>query len=63
MGGLNHQIEHHLFPSMPTANLRAARAVVRGHCAGIGVAYHETGLVRSWAESLAQLRAAAAGSR
>jgi len=63
MGGLNHQIEHHLFPSMPTANLRAARAVVRGHCAEIGVPYHETGLVRSWAESLAQLRAASAGSR
>jgi fatty acid desaturase len=63
MGGLNHQIEHHLFPSMPTANLPAARAVVRAHCAEIGVPYHETGLVRSWAESLAQLRTASAGSR
>jgi fatty acid desaturase len=63
MGGLNHQVEHHLFPSMPTANLRAARAVVREHCAEIGVPYHETGLVRSWAEALGQLRAASAGSR
>jgi fatty acid desaturase len=63
MGGLNHQVEHHLFPSMPTANLRAARAVVREHCAEIGVPYHETGLVRSWAEALGQLRAASEGSR
>jgi fatty acid desaturase len=62
-GGLNHQIEHHLFPSMPTANLRAARAVVREHCVEIGVSYHETGLVRSWAEALGQLRTASAGSR
>ncbi|WP_308257853.1 fatty acid desaturase family protein [Pseudonocardia lacus] len=62
MGGLNHQIEHHLFPSMPTANLRAARDVVRGYCAEVGVAYHETGLVRSWQESLAQLREASAGT-
>jgi fatty acid desaturase len=58
MGGLNHQIEHHLFPSMPTANLRVARAVVRQYCTEIGVPYHETGLVRSWAEALAQLRTA-----
>jgi fatty acid desaturase len=63
MGGLNHQIEHHLFPSMPTANLRAARAVVHAHCTEIGVGYHETGLVRSWAEALGQLRTASAGSR
>jgi fatty acid desaturase len=58
MGGLNHQIEHHLFPSMPTPNLRRSRTLVREFCAEIGVAYHETGLVRSWAESLGQLRAA-----
>jgi fatty acid desaturase len=58
MGGLNHQIEHHLFPSMPTPNLRRSRKLVREFCAEVGVAYHETGLMRSWAESLGQLRAA-----
>jgi fatty acid desaturase len=63
MGGLNHQIEHHLFPSMPTANLPAARALVRGYCAEIGVPYHETGLLRSWSETLGQLRAASAATR
>ena len=63
MGGLNHQIEHHLFPSMPTPNLRRSRRLVREYCGEIGVPYHETGLVRSWAESLGQLRTASAPLR
>ncbi|MFD1720617.1 fatty acid desaturase family protein [Amnibacterium endophyticum] len=41
MGGLNHQIEHHLFPSMPSANLRRGRAMIRDYCAEIGVPYLE----------------------
>ncbi|MCL1871213.1 MAG: acyl-CoA desaturase [Promicromonosporaceae bacterium] len=49
MGGLNHQIEHHLFPSMPRPHLRRARALVRAHCADLGVPYTETSLVRSYA--------------
>ena len=28
LGGLNHQIEHHLFPSMPRPNLRQARPLI-----------------------------------
>jgi fatty acid desaturase len=63
MGGLNHQIEHHLFPSMPTPNLRRSRRLVREYCAEIGVPYRETGLVRSWAESLGRLREASAPLR
>jgi fatty acid desaturase len=63
MGGLNHQIEHHLFPNMPTPNLRRSRPVVRQFCAEVGVSYHETGLVRSWGESLGQLRRASAPLR
>ncbi|MCF6526504.1 acyl-CoA desaturase [Streptomyces sp. JJ36] len=55
LGGLNHQIEHHLFPSMPSPNLRRARPVVRAHCAELGIPYHETGLVRSWREALRHL--------
>ncbi len=49
MGGLNHQIEHHLFPSMPRPHLGRARELVREHCASLGVPYTETGLVRSYA--------------
>ena len=33
MGGLNHQIEHHLFPSMPRPTLRLVRPIVREYCA------------------------------
>lgn len=49
MGGLNYQIEHHLFPSMPRCNLRKARPLVRAHCRRHGIPYTEVGLVRSYA--------------
>lgn len=55
LGGLNYQIEHHLFPSMPTPNLRAARPIVRSYCAEIGVPYEETGLTASYAAALRHL--------
>ena len=32
LGGLNYQIEHHLFPSMPRPNLRRCRPLVRAFC-------------------------------
>ena len=48
MGGLNFQIEHHLFPSMPSINLRRARPLVRAHCAELGVPYTETTFVGSY---------------
>lgn len=40
-GGLNNHIEHHLFPSMPTARLRAARRITREFCRRHGIAYRE----------------------
>ncbi|WP_233571535.1 fatty acid desaturase family protein [Cellulomonas triticagri] len=49
MGGLNYQVEHHLFPSMPRPHLRRAAQIVREHCATHGVPYTETSLVRSYA--------------
>lgn len=55
LGGLNHQIEHHLFPSMPSPHLRRARVIVREYCAELGIPYHETGLVASWREALRHL--------
>ncbi|MEW1779846.1 acyl-CoA desaturase [Streptomyces sp. NPDC086777] len=55
LGGLNYQIEHHLFPSMPTPHLRHAQVIVREYCAEIGVPYHETGLLRSYREALTHL--------
>ena len=48
LGGLNYQIEHHLFPSMPRPNLRRARPIVRDYCRHHGVPYTETGLFTSY---------------
>lgn len=48
MGGLNYQIEHHLFPSMPRPHLRKARRLVREVCAQNNVPYTETSLVNSY---------------
>ncbi len=48
MGGLNYQIEHHLFPSMPRPNLALAQPLVRDFCAQQGIEYTETTLVGSY---------------
>ncbi|MBZ2197639.1 fatty acid desaturase family protein [Occultella gossypii] len=48
MGGLNHQIEHHLFPSMPRPSLRRAKPMVRAYCAARGITYTETTLLGSY---------------
>lgn len=55
LGGLNYQIEHHLFPGMPTPNLRKAQPIVRQYCADIGVPYEETSLVASYRQALRYL--------
>jgi fatty acid desaturase len=49
LGGLNLQIEHHLFPSMPRCNLRKAQPFVRAHCEREGIDYMEVGLFHSYA--------------
>lgn len=48
MGGLNYQIEHHLFPRMPSVNLRHVRPIVRDFCAERDIPYAETGLFASY---------------
>jgi fatty acid desaturase len=63
LGGLNYQIEHHLFPSMPTPNLRRAQPIVRAFCAEIGVSYAEAGLLASYSEALRHLHAVGASLR
>jgi fatty acid desaturase len=49
MGGLNYQIEHHLFPSMPRPHLKLVRPVVREYCAVRDVTYTEVGFFASYA--------------
>ncbi|MFE7725615.1 fatty acid desaturase family protein [Streptomyces anthocyanicus] len=52
LGGLNYQIEHHLFPSMPRPHLGLAQAAVKAHCRDLGIPYAETGLVDSYRQAL-----------
>jgi fatty acid desaturase len=56
LGGLNYQIEHHLFPAMPSPNLSKAQPVVQQYCAEIGVSYEMTGLLDSYRQALRHLR-------
>lgn len=63
LGGLNYQIEHHLFPSMPTPHLRKAQTIVRRYCEELGVTYLETGLLTSYRQALASLHQAGAPLR
>jgi fatty acid desaturase len=55
LGGLNYQIEHHLFPSMPRPALRHTQTPVREFCASHNIPYHETGLLASYAQVLRHL--------
>lgn len=47
-GGLNHQVEHHLFPNMPRPALSRAREIVREYSRSMGISYTETGVFRSY---------------
>lgn len=51
-GGLNYQIEHHLFPSMPRPALRHACPIVRAYCREIGLPYAEMSLFGSYRQAL-----------
>ena len=57
LGGLNYQIEHHLFPSMPRPSLRRSQALISDFCRQEGLPYCETSLVRSYAQALGYLNA------
>ncbi len=55
-GGLTCQIEHHLFPTMPTNKLRQVQKIVKSYCQSHGVPYHETSLFQSYREVYLDLR-------
>jgi fatty acid desaturase len=55
LGGLNYQIEHHLFPSMPRANLRLAQPVVETFCAERGIPYVRCSVISSYAAAVKHL--------
>ena len=57
LGGLNYQIEHHLFPTMPRPNLRSAQPLVRAFCQEHGLPYTEASLLGSYAQAIRHLHA------
>jgi fatty acid desaturase len=63
MGGLNYQIEHHLFPSMPRPHLRQAAPLIAAYCLERGVPYTVTGLWQSYAIVLAYINRVGLGER
>ena len=54
-GGLNYQIEHHLFTMMPRNQLGRARPIVREFCRERGIPYYETSSLRSYREILTHM--------
>jgi len=63
LGGLNHQIEHHLFPTMARPNLRHARPIVREFCARNAIEYAECGWLRTYVDVVEHLHAVSAPLR
>jgi fatty acid desaturase len=62
LGGLNYQIEHHLFPSMPRPNLRRVQGLVRDFCAATDLGYSEESFVESFRQIIHHLSAAGAAA-
>jgi acyl-lipid Delta6-acetylenase / acyl-lipid (9-3)-desaturase len=54
-GGLQYQVDHHLFPSLPRHNLAKAHELVVSFCKAEGVTYHETDMLVGTVEVLQHL--------
>jgi fatty acid desaturase len=61
LGGLNYQIEHHLFPMMPRSNLARSQGMVRAFCLANDVPYKTCSLFHSYRQVLSYLRVVGAG--
>ena len=57
LGGLNYQIEHHLFPSMPRPNLHRSQPLIEAFCQQRGVPYCQSSLAGSYSQALRHLHA------
>ncbi|MFC5789454.1 acyl-CoA desaturase [Agromyces tardus] len=63
MGGLNYQIEHHLFPSMPRPHLRRAAPIIAEYCRDHDVPYTQTSLTQSYGIVLRYINRVGLGER
>jgi fatty acid desaturase len=60
LGGLNYQIEHHLFESMPRPNLPRVQRLVRDFCVATDLGYREESFVGSFRQIVRHLSDAGA---
>lgn len=63
MGGLNYQIEHHLFPSMPRPHLRLASPMIAAYCRDRDVPYTTSTLFASYGIVLRYINRVGLGER
>lgn len=54
-GGLNYQIEHHLFPTLPRNHLGKAQPLVREYCEKQGIPYENTSFLGAYAALFSHL--------
>ncbi|CAI5727836.1 unnamed protein product [Hyaloperonospora brassicae] len=54
-GGLNFQVEHHLFPLIPRHNLQRVNPLVKSLCKEYDLRFHETGFYRGLVEVVDEL--------
>jgi fatty acid desaturase len=54
-GGLQYQVDHHLFPSLPRHNLKKVHELVHSFCKDQGVTYHEANMWDGTVEVLSHL--------
>ena len=55
-GGLNYQIEHHLFPAMSRNQLHRAQPIVAAFCAENGIPYCQTDVWTSYRAIFSHMR-------
>lgn len=63
LGGLNYQVEHHLFPSMARPQLKNARVIVKAYCEEVGVPYREVSLLAGFSEVVSYLNRVGASTK
>ena len=55
-GGLNYQIEHHLFPTIPRVNLKRAQTIVKPFCEAHGLSYEAVDPLTAYRRVYSELR-------
>ena len=55
-GGLNYQIEHHLFPTIPRVNLKRAQAIIQPFCEAHGLSFEVTDPLTAYWRVYSELR-------